>query len=301
VATSTWTPVPTPTQEEPASWDLARDVIGMWEFAEGEEWRYYFDFLPNGRVIAAENGLRPYWVRDSRTLVIQMPENEWPLTVVDLTADRLVLKNFINETDEFERVPGTPGLASKIVGLWLDESGIYPSIEFTADGLAAGAFGRGTYEVASGSMVLLTCARPQDCDPYRAYPKDPGAPPALRVHEVTSTMLAGTTLTVEGFGSNQQWTLTYREGFSDLAGRLVGRWVREASSIEFKGNGGVVLDDSLYGHYEVLGRSTFWIKYDGEEQGHSLVVVRLTETELAFAEWGAFYEDDLWTFDRSTP
>jgi len=295
-ATATWTPAPSPTREEPVDWDLARDVIGMWEFVDGEGWRYYFDFLPGGRVIVEQNGVRTYLVRDARTLLIQLPDDEWTLTVLDLTADYITLSGFTPEPQAFYRVPGTPDLASWIFGLWLDESGVFPSIEFATDGLAAGEFGRGTYEVPSDNFVLITCAPSLDCDPYREYGQGDAAPLKLRIHGVTDD-----TLTVEGLGSSQQWTLTYHQGIPNLADRLVGRWERGSEGIEFEGDGDLVRllpDGELYGRWEVLGRSTFWIEYEGQEEGHSWVVMRLTATELAFAEWGAFYEDDLYVFER---
>jgi hypothetical protein len=58
------------------------------------------------------------------------------------------------------------------------------------------------------------------------------------------------------------------------------------------------VDSDVHGSYEVLSDSTLWTVLEGE--GQPLVIFRLTGSELAYAEWGYFYEEDLWVFSRGT-
>jgi hypothetical protein len=284
------TPTPTPT-ELPTNWDLARDVIGMWEYVD-QEWRYYFDFFSDGRVVVSSNGLRDYEVRDARTLVIQMPEGEWEIGVADLTPDRLVLEGVIDEASEFQRVQGIPDLSSRIVALWLDVTGEFPSLEFAENGVVVGEFGRGVYQVVSDNSVLIECDNTEYCSYYLEFGQEEDAPLVLRVFEIVDDQL-----TLQGLGYSQPWTLAYREGLPNLAGGIVGRWVDDwDSSVEFTEGGDWIMDDDLYGRYEVVSDSTLWVEIEGSGQG--LVVTELTATRLTYAEWGYFYEEDLWVYTR---
>ena len=265
----------------------------MWEYVDGD-WRYYFDFFADGRVIISQSGVRPYSVRDARTLVIQMPNGEWSINVVDLTPERLTLEGVINASDEFQRVEGTPDLESKIVGLWLDESGEFPSVEFTGDGIAVGEFGRGTYQVMSHNSVLVECDQPENCTMYLEYGQADDAPLSLRMYGATDTQL-----TLQGFGFGQQWTLERRAGIPDLTTKLLGRWEDDwGFSNEFADGGEWIVDGDVYGSYEVLSSSTLWTMLEGE--GMPLVVFELTDSRLVYAEWGYFYEDELWVYARAS-
>lgn len=292
-ATPTVSPTPT-SSSAPVPWDLARDVIGMWEF-EDDGWNYYFDFFADGRVIISQNGIRPYQVRDAHTLVLQMANGEWVLNVTELTAERMTLEGFVNDADTFQRVHGTPDLAARLVGLWLDVSGEYPSIEFTANGIVVSEFGRGTYQVTSDNSVLIACDQPEQCEIYLEFGQQGDAPLPLRIYSIADNQL-----TLQGFGYGQQWTLDYRAGIPNLAAGLLGRWEDEwGSSVEFRDNGDWIVDDEIYGHYEVLSSSTLWTELEGYEE--ALVVTALTANQLTYAEWGYFYEDELWVFGKSAP
>jgi hypothetical protein len=285
VPTATHTPTPppenTPTPGAPG-WDLGRDLIGMWEYVE-EDWSYWFDFLADERVVLAENGIRPYYVRDARTLVIRMPEGEWPINVLDLTHDRLTLQGVVNVTDHFYWVDGTPDLEAKLVGLWLDVSDEYPSIEFTANGIAIGDFGRGRYWAVSPNSVLVECDDLQGCAPYLAFGQPPGAPLTLRIYEV-----ADGRLTLRGLRYDRQWTLSERTGVADLAAAIVGLWVDHLGSIELTDDGTWIEDNALQGSYEIVSDSTVWVEI--EDQGKAAVVMELTDDRLTIANWGVFYE-----------
>jgi hypothetical protein len=263
----------------------------MWEYVS-EEWAYAFDFFADGRAVVAQNGVRPYRVRGPRALAIQMPEGEWAIEVLDLAPGRLRLEGVLDAPRDFDRVPGTPGLSSRIVGLWLDESGTYPSLEFAPDGLAVGPFGRGVYEVASDNSVLIDCEDPAGCARYREYAQSPGTPLVLRVFEATDGEL-----TLQGMRCSQPWTLERRAGIAGLAAGLLGRWEGDEGSLEFGEQGLWIVDDELYGRYEVLSESTLWTVLEGE--GRPLVVIELSADRLAYAEWGRFYEDDLKIYDRA--
>jgi hypothetical protein len=291
---STLTRAPTPTPDlPPADWDLARDVIGLWEYVQ-DDWRYYFDFFTDGRVSISENGIRTYQVRDPRTLVIQVQEDEWVIPVIDLTYDHLTLEGVIDQADQFTRVEGTSNLADVLVGLWLDLSGEFPSFEFTEDGVVVGDFGRGRYEVASPNSVLITCDVPEYCIGYLAFGQPDDAPLAVRIYQVEDRSLS-----LQGLGYGQVWTLDHREGYANLATGILGRWVDDwGSSIEFTEGGDWIIEDELYGSYEVLSDSTIWVWGVLKGEGHALVITALTGTQLRYAEWGYFYKEDQWVYHR---
>jgi hypothetical protein len=292
--TPTWTPEPSPapTDPAPANWDLAREVIGMWEYIEGD-WRYYFDFFPDGRVLISENGIRPYQVRDDRTLVIQMMTDEWEISVLDLTPEHLTLKGVADKPEQYNRVYGTPNLAAEIAGLWLDVSEEYPSLDLSENGIVVSEFGRGAYEVMSDNSVLVTCDVTAKCGIYLEYGQPDDAPLALRVYEIADDQL-----TLQGFGYSQRWTLDHRDGQDNLAAGIVGRWVDEENdvSVEFTAYGDWIVDDTRHGSYEALSSSTLWTEFEGT--GQALVVTELTADELIYAEWGLFDEAYLWVFKR---
>jgi hypothetical protein len=297
--TPTWTSAPTaaPTASLPLpDWDLARDVIGLWEYVEGD-WRYSFDFFPDRRVSISGNGIRTYQVRDPRTLVIQMLEEEWVIPVVDLTHDHLTLQGVINQVDQFTRVEGTSDLDRALVGLWLDTSGEFPSFDFTEDGVVVSEFGRGRYQVASPNSVLITCDEPETCVGYLAYGQPNDAPFAVRIYQVDDSALS-----LQGLGYGQVWTLDRHDGYSNLATGLLGRWVDDSgASVEFTEGGDWIVDDDLYGSYEVLSDSTIWGVLEGV--GQALVITELTGNRLKYAEWGYFYKQDqrVYTRDPNSP
>jgi hypothetical protein len=284
--TRTWTSAPTPTPDlPPPDWDLARDVIGLWEYVEGD-WRYCFDFFPDGRVSILGNGIRTYQVRDPRTLVIQVLEDEWVYPVVDLTYDHLTLEGVIDPAAQFARVEGTSNLADALVGLWLDLSGEFPSFEFTEEGVVVGEFGRGRYEVASPNSVLVTCDVPKDCAGYLVPGQPDGTPFAVRIYQVDDRSLS-----LQGLDRGQVWTIDRRGGYANLATGILGRWVNDGgSSFEFTEGGDWIVDDVRYGVYEVLSDSTIWGVLEGA--GQALVITELTGTQLRYAEWGRFYMED---------
>lgn len=291
--TPTSSPVPSPTPTGPATvdWNLTRDVVGLWEYVE-DDWRYYFDFFSDGRVVISENGIHAYQILDERTLSIQMMEDEWRITVLDLTPDYLVLEGVIGENEQFGWIQGTPGLASQIVGLWLDDTSQYPSIDFAPNGIVVGEFGRGTYQVASDNTVLITCDVTENCSIYLDYGQADDAPLPLRIYGIADNQMS-----LQGFGYGQPWTLPRQEGQANLGADLIGRWVDDfGDSVEFTANGEWIVNDEFYGQYEVLSSSTVWTELEGA--GSALVVTELTANELTYAEWGIFFEQDLWTYER---
>jgi len=263
----------------------------MWEYVEGD-WSYYFDFFPDGQVAITENGLRAYQVRDNRTLAIQMLEEEWLITVRALSPERLTLEGVVNAVDDFDRVEGTPNLATEIVGLWLDLTGENPSIEFTANGIAVGDFGRGTYEVKSANSVLIECDVLENCADYLEFGQEDDASVVLRIYEIENDQLS-----LHGFGDRQQWTLDLQTGFDNLAGDILGYWSDDwGSSAEFMDSGEWIVDSAFHGSYEILSDTTLWTVL--QDDGLPIVVMRLTGSELAYADWGFFEEEDWWVFER---
>ena len=207
-------------------------------------------------------------------------------------SERLTLEGVVHATDDFGRVEGTSDLATEIVGLWLDITGEFPSVEFISSGTVVGEFGRGTYQVKSDNSVLIECDEPEYCATYLEYGQEADAPLSLRIYEIADDQL-----TMQGFGYGEPWTLDHQTGIADLAVNLLGYWADDwGSSVEFINTGEWIVDNDFHGSYEVLSDTTLWTIL--EDDGLPLVVIRLSGSELAYAEWGYFYEEDLWVFQR---
>jgi len=239
-------------------------------------------------VIVAKNGIRPYHVQDDRTLAIEMPEEEWLITVLDLTPERLTLQDVVNQVDHFYRVDGVPDLENEIVGLWLDPSDESPSFEFTSDGITVGDYGRGTYEVVTANSVLVHCDDVAACKDFFAFGQAEDDPLVLRVYAI-----AGEQLTIRGLGYDERWKLKRQAGFSNLANAILGRWVDDyGSTSEFTDEGDYILDNAFTGSYEV---------FEMEDEGLALVFRDLTAAEMTYSEWGSFLQEDLWVLHRVNP
>ena len=293
LATPTETPSPTDeptaTPESPG-WDLARDLVGLWE-QEDEDWRYYFDFLEDGRVIVSENGARTYRIEGDQTIVIQMPGEAWALIVRDLSEDRLILEGVFGPSDEFYREEGVPNLGQAMIGLWTDADAEYHPLEFTPGGIALGEFGRGTYRVASSSHVFVECDDPAACSLYREYAQSEDTPLSLRVYEIVEDRM-----TVLGFGYPEKWTLDRSEGYPTLAADIVGLWEDEfGSTMRFTGAGDLERDGERVGSYEVLSETTLWVTLDGDET--AWVIAELDADTMAYTELDIYWEEP-WAYSR---
>jgi len=290
-------PAPSPTlTDEPTAtpeasrWNLAQDIIGLWEQVD-QDWQYYFDFLEDGIVIVAENGARTYAIEGDRTIVIQMPGDPWMLTVRDLSEDTLILEGVFGPRDEFYRENGVPDLDQAMVGLWTDTSDEVSPIEFTPGGIALGEFGRGTYQVVSNSHVFIECDDPAQCAPYREYAQPEDAPLSLRVYEIAENRI-----TVLGFGYAEKWALDRFEGHPTLAADIVGLWEDEfGSTLQFTTAGGLVQDGGTPGSYEVLSETTLWITLDSSEA--AWVIAELDADTMSYTELGIDWEEP-WAYSR---
>jgi hypothetical protein len=286
----------------PITWDLAEDVVGMWDY-EQDDGRYHFDFLSRDRVIVSYDGIQPYggvsrdrgvWdyrIQDQRTLVIEQSGEEWPITVLGLSAHQLTLAGIVNEVDQFHRAPAIVNLESEMVGLWLYADGEYPAIEFTALGDTVGDFGRGTYEVVSGNSVLITCEEADACAEYLEVEQ---SEPLLAVRIFGA---AEENLSLHVLGIEEPWDLERQAEQDNLEENIVGLWQDEDGlTVEFAEDDVWIDREGLEGSYEVLSNTTLWVVQDG--WGQALVVAELTADQLSYYDWGYFDEEDLWVLER---